>query len=327
MKIDFKRAKSFLAIGETSQKTAFKRYVGVGESYPIALNPSKKELEEIYGRELNYEPEYFGTDEETGTKWAKLDFIVKTKPEVCNGAEIISNATFIIRNEQYFDSTKTKVRVIDAFGNSVWMQKEDADNGKPALNRDGNPSKIGKYRIARKGEPELCDFLRKFINVPDAFDYANGIWTQKKLKHASELSKEEAEKGNVLTFEQCSIALDNSDFDSFYKGDVKGLWDVIKNRMSTNATLGIVLLYGVKTKDDGKQSQVVCTGYDMMLHRNPNAKALGRLEKNLSSAKASNMYGNIDFRVQELQEYTVEPTNLDKPAEDSGSSSDMPWDN
>ena len=65
MKFDLK-AKSFLAIGETSQKsgTPFKRYVGVGEVYPIALNPTKEELEKLYGRELNYEPEYFGTDDQ-----------------------------------------------------------------------------------------------------------------------------------------------------------------------------------------------------------------------------------------------------------------------
>ena len=108
---------SFLTFGKTVEPKAgeFKRYVGLGKSDIIALNPTKKQLEEIYGREVQNDPVYYGTDEQTGVKWARLDFIVKTVPESCNGVDIISHATFTIRGEKYANRDGSKVRVLDAF--------------------------------------------------------------------------------------------------------------------------------------------------------------------------------------------------------------------
>ena len=42
----------FLTIGKTQESTEtqeFKKYVGVGSSFVVAVNPTKKQLEEIYG--------------------------------------------------------------------------------------------------------------------------------------------------------------------------------------------------------------------------------------------------------------------------------------
>ena len=43
----------------------------------VAVNPSKKELEAIYGRDLDKEPEYLSADEQ-GVKKLRIDFIMKT---------------------------------------------------------------------------------------------------------------------------------------------------------------------------------------------------------------------------------------------------------
>jgi hypothetical protein len=69
----------------------------------------------------------------------------------------------------------------------------------------------------------------------------------------------------------------------------------------------------------------------MMLRNNSGTNALPGLKKNLASAKQAGMYSSIDYRVCDLQEWTVEPTNLEKPADDdlpfgSAPSSEMPWD-
>lgn len=316
-------ALSFLAIGKTQESNGngFKRYVGIAESYPIALNPTKKELEALYGREINYEPEYYGTDE-NGIKWAKFDFIMRTKPNTCNNIDTMCRATFSLRNEKYYTKDKSQVRVIDAFGNSQYITEEEANAKKPIYTKSGNLAKLGEYHIARVGEPELCDFLRKLINIPDAFEYNDGKWILKKLKHLNELTKEEADRGDVLTYEQCSITFDKEDYEAFFKGNTSELWKTIKERMIDNS-LGIKLLYGVKVGENGKPKQVICTGYDMMLHKNASAKSLTRLEENLARAKSYNMYSNITYKVQELQEYTVEATNLETPIESSASSN---WD-
>ena len=319
---------SFLTIGKTieSTNTEFKRYVGLGQSEILALNPTKKQLEEIYGREVQNEPQYFGTDEQTGVKWARLDFIVKTVPEACNGIDITSHATFTIRAEKYANADGSKVRVLDAYGNSLWMNAEDANNHKqPTLSSGGN-AKIAQYRIAYKGEPELVDFLRKYLLIPNAFEYVNGSWALKKMKHINELTKEEAEKDDVLVYENHMLALDKSDFDSFFKGDVSALWSEIENKKKIKP-LAVTLLYGIRTNNEGKQYQTVCTGYDTVLYKNPNAKAIAKLESDIVRAKQSGLYSNIDYRVQELQEYSVEPTNLEKPQEELPfAANEMPWD-
>ena len=43
----------------------------------VAVNPSKKELEAIYGKDLEKEPEYISADE-NGVKKLRVDFIMKT---------------------------------------------------------------------------------------------------------------------------------------------------------------------------------------------------------------------------------------------------------
>lgn len=322
--MEIKNSFSFLTLGKTVENTgSFKRYVGVGASYPIALNPTKKELEAIYGREVANEPEYFGVDDE-GVKYAHLDFYMKTDPELCNGIEIITRARFTIRNDKYYKADKSGLRVIDKFGNSVWATEEDAKAHKKLFNASGTESKIADYRIARVKEPELCDFLRKLINVKDAFEYNNGTWSLRKLKHESEVTAAEASNGKVLTYEDCMVSLENEDFDKFFKGDTKELWDYIKSKMEL-VPLRINLLYGVRTTEEGKQYQDVCTGYDMMLRANANAKAFARLEEQLTNAKNHGMYANTEYKVQPLAEYTVEPTNLETPAaEETGSG--LPWD-
>ena len=315
---------TFLTVGKTvEQKSDFKRYVGVAQSKVVALNPSKKQLEEIYGREVQNDPEYFGTDEETGVKWARLDFIVKTIPEACNGIELLSHATFTIRNEMYSNRDNTKVRVLDSYGNSTWMDTEAAKNHQKPLSSSGTPVKIADYRIARRGEPELIDFLRKYISTPEQFEYVNGVWSLKNLKHESELTKEEAEKDDLLTYEKCMMALDKEDFENFFKGNVSALWDQLSARMKMEP-LAITLLYGVRTNEEGKQYQSVCTSYDMMLRKNYTSRMLQNLEKQLTNAKASGMYASTDYRVQELQEYDVKATNLEQPAP-AADDSEMPW--
>jgi hypothetical protein len=63
-----------------------------------------------------------------------------------------------------------------------------------------------------------------------------------------------------------------------------------------------------------------------------NSNAVTALERNLASAKQNGAYQNVDYRVCELQEWSVEPTNLEKKEEggdlpfETSSSDDMPWD-
>lgn len=314
---------SFLTVGKTvEQKNGyFKRYVGLGLSDVIALNPTKKQLEEIYGRDVQNDPVYTGTDEQTGVKWVRFDFVVATVPDFCNGIKLISHASFTLRNEKYANRDGSKVRVLDAYGNSTWMNAADVESHKQPTLASGGSAKIAQYRIAYKGEPELIDFLRKYLSIPDAFEYVNGSWLLKKMKHLSELTKEEAEKDDTLVYENHMLAFDKTDFEAFFKGDTSALWSVIEEKKKSQ-NLGVTLLYGVRTSSEGKQYQAICTGFDMILYKNPSAKAIAQLGTNLAKAKESGLYSNTDYRVQELQEYDVQPTNLEQAPSTETSASD-----
>ena len=89
----------------------------------------------------------------------------------------------------------------------------------------------------------------------------------------------------------------------------------------------VKLLYGVRTTEEGKQYQVVASRGNFILRNNAGTNALANLEKDLANAKQNGSYTTTEFKVQELQEYTVEPTNLEKTSETSEEKSIWDFDN
>lgn len=300
----------FLAIGKTQESTEtpeFKKYVGVGSSYVVAVNPTKKELEEIYGHEMANDPEYV-VDTDNG-KEARITFIVKTDPNICNGIEITNRVMFTLRNAPAYNKDQSKVQVIDKYGNTTWANTEDAKAGKKLFSITGKELKIdSSYRMACVGEADLIGFLKAYLNVGDAFNYVNDSWVKK----------------------------DNADDFLFGLEHIKdyfsGNFSEIKDAIALQPNNKVKLLYGVRTKDDGKQYQTVATRNGMVLLNSAGSKALGKLEKDLANAKNNGSYASTDFRVQPLAEYSVEPTDLSSAPTTStdgqgseASMDDMPW--
>lgn len=300
---------TFLAIGKTQESTEtqeFKRYVGLASSYVLAVNPTKKEFEVIIGRDIQNEPEYV-VDTDQG-KEARITFVVKTDPDTNNGIEMINRAMFTLRNTPAYNRDQTKVQVIDKYGNFTWADTADAKAGNKLLDRNGNPKKIDdSYHMACVGEAALVDFLKHYLCVGDAFNYVNSTWVKK----------------------------DDADDYVFGLENIKdyftGNFSEIKEAIALQPNNKIKLLYGVRTSDDGKQYQAVCTRENLMLSNSAGAKAVTRLENELARLKEAGSYANTEYKVQELAEYNVEATDLNSPASagnpgtESGTG-DMPWD-
>lgn len=308
--MEIKNSYTFLTIGKTQESTEtqeFKKYIGVGSSYVVAVNPTKKEFEAIIGHETQNEPEYV-VDTDQG-KEARITFIVKTDPKVSNGIEVINRAMFTLRATPAYSKDNTKVQVIDNYGNSVWADAEDAKAGKKLLDKNGNPRKIDdSYRMACVGEADLIDFLKHYLGVGDAFNYVNGTWVKK-----------EDAKDYVFNLEHIK--------DYFI-----GNFSEIKEAIALQPNNKIRLLYGVRTTDDGKQYQAIATREGLMLYNSAGSNALLRAEKNLANIKNNGGYANTEYKVQELTEYNVEATDLSTPAAPAGNpgtesgTGDMPWD-
>lgn len=304
---------AFLAVGKTQESKeagegSFKRYVGLASTYVKGVQPTKAEIDEFFGYESQAEPEYI-KDGDNG-KEAHITFLLQTDPETNNGIELKTRAMFTLRSAADYNRDQTKVRVIDQYGNYTWANVDDAKAGKALVGANGNPQKIDtKYRMACVGECDLVAFLKKYLCIQDAFNYINGTWVKK--ENAAE----------------CVFSLEH--IKDYFKGDFKEL----KEALALQPNNKVKLLYGIRTTDEGKQYQAVCTRGELILSNSANVNAVTRLENDLVNAKQNGVYQNIDYRVCELQEWTVEPTNLEKPADSTGdmpfdapADSGMPWD-
>ena len=289
---------SFLTVGKTSESTeagaGYSKYVGLASCHVLAVNPDAKKLEEIYGREMPV-PEYVG--EKDGVKFARIDFILKTDAEVCNGIETIAKATFFVRNEPAINREGTRQQVIDIYGNTSYGSIDDVKEKKPILTSNGNLAKVGPvYRPSYSGEGDLVAFLKAFLVVPDAFIFPNGKW---ELGPKSDEGK---------------FGLDC--IKDYFNGNFKELRDAIALQPNNK----VKMLFGVRTTEDNKQYQDVCTRGDLIL---PNySNALDRIEKRLADYKSNGSFPNTEYKVCVLQEYKVEASDLDTAAT---SSSALPW--
>lgn len=296
---------SLLIVGKTQESTEtqeFERYIGLGSSYVLAVNPNKAELEKIFGREVANEPEYV-VDTENG-KEARIHFIVRTDPEQCNGIEITNRLMFTLQNSPAYTEDKSLVQVIDEFGNSTLATTEDTKTGKKILSKEGKEKKLGpKYRMACRGEADLVAFLKKYLGVKDAFNYIDGAWILK-------------EKVDDFYFGLEHIS-------DYFKGDFSELREALKMQPNNK----VKLLYGVRTSTDSngnkREYQAIASRGDLILANNAGSNAIAKVEKELARIKSNGGYPSTEFKVQELAKYEVEPTNLDTPAE---STSEMPWD-
>lgn len=296
----------FLTIGKTSQSTEakeFKRYIGIGSSFIKAVNPDKKTLDSIMGFESQKEPEYIKEDE--NGKMAFITFITATDPDHCNGIDFKSRMTFTLRNTPAYNRDKTKVQVIDIYGNSTWANVEDAKEGKKLFSAAGKELMIAsKYRMACVGEADLVAFLKDYLGVEPAFNYVNDSW--------------------VLKDNADDYLFGLEHIKDYFNGNFSELRDAINIQPNNK----VKLLYGVRNTDKG-QFQTIATRSGLFLRNSAGERAIAKLDNTLKEAKNSGAYPTTEFKVQELQEFSVKATDLstnnDPLGSDSDSSDDNPW--
>lgn len=257
-------------------------YTGVNNFDVIAVNPTKDELGKIYGRDVDYDPEYVGTTNvsdaggEREVNQVRIDFYLRNEADKIN-----VKASFYLA-DTYHKSATGKLKVINDFGNTTWLTETDVKGGTA-------PDNMGWYnmsgvKVAKRGEEEIIDFLKNLLNLP--ID----------LSKLSDLSEAHAKfPKEVLT--------------SMFKGDVSLLKQIVD---SSNNKIGILL--GVKTNAEGKIMQAVYTKKTLRQYALHSTKAdkFKYLQKDLADAKANGAYGNVDFGRDDLafREFVITPTEI-----------------
>ena len=298
--------KLFMAFAKGSESTegsVVKKYVGVASVYVVGVNPNKAELEKLYNTQIENEPEYLSEvevgEDKHKVKNVRIDFIVKTVPEKCNGIEFTTKLALFVRNEYRFNKDKSKVQIIDKYGRTAWVTVEQAKAHEIPVYKNG-PANIDKdYRPAFVGEEELTNFIKTYLNIPNVMKYVNNTWVMNDNPEDSEARLE-------------SIA-------EYFKGNFKELRDVIALQPNNK----VKLLFGVRNTDDGKQYQAV---YNQMFLRN-NTTDYSKLDADLQERKNNGAYPTTEFFVGDLKEYTVEATNFNTTPNEApfAPASDSPW--
>ena len=288
---------------ESTEATGYKRYIGVGAAFVKAVNPNKKEMEALYGREQENEPEYVGAVERDGKDIpnVRISFITNPDPEKY-GEGILIPHTYFLRREYRYNSDKTKVQVIDKYGRTAWVTIEQAKNHEIPMYSNG-PANLDKdYRPAFVGEEELTQFLINYLNIPNVmkYDRANNKWYLVDNPQDSECRLDEIEK--------------------YFKGDFTEL----RSAIALQPTNKVKILYGVRTSDDNKQYQ---TTYTRMTLKN-SVTDYSKLDADVMEMKSRSTSASVaqtEYRVDDFQEYKVEATPITESTATT-ESSDLPFD-
>ena len=287
-----KLGKVFMGFGKVVESTdvqGFAQYVGVGNFQILAVNPTKAELEAIYGRELEREPEYLGKTTIQGISGefdqVRIDFIVKSVADKNNGIEMIDKVSFFVVNTPHY-STTGKVRVLNKYGETTWLEPDFVKSGTV-------PSNMSWYntdgmKVAHRGEVELIDFLKAWLAIP--------IRSWKDRNTGKEMQ--------IDNFDDAKASLGK--VKDYFKGDVSELKEIAKalpNQM-------VKILFGIRTTDEGRTYQNAFNRY-FLKYRNTTMTGLTRA---LNEALANGAYSTTAFQVCPLKEFSLEATDFNSGA-------------
>lgn len=278
---------------QTSESTGKVLVMGVTPLKVIAVNPTKKELEKIYGRELEKEPEYITADEE-GLKKIRFDFIVQTviNDKIGCDVEIFDKVSYFLEDKINVNKDGDKAEVINLYGESTWLTKEAIKTGELPGNMQFYETK--GMRPALKGEVDLVNFLKQFLGIP-ARSF-NGK--------------------SIANVEDAQIQLD--DIKKYFIGNIKEIVSAVNMRKDTNM---LKMCGGVKTTDDNKQ-------YQVWFNQKPLKYGVSNYEyllKAIKEKQANGSYANVDFGPEDLKFriYENKPTEIKKSV--SRETDDLPF--
>lgn len=302
-----KKAFSFMAVGKGHESKEFVRelYKGVGAVNILAVNPSREEQNNILKTNKNTDPiQYVGTTtvkdaqgNEVEVPQVRITFVIRTDPKIAcnNGISTTQLLSFFVTKARWWDSNFTKFQVIDKYGRTAWVTPQEFEAHKVPTyvvksgehageTREMNIS--SDYRPAYRGEDDLMKNIKAFLVIdrPDPWD------NEKKAYIMS---------SNADYLKECECLLDS--WDAIFKGDVKEIRDAIMSVPNQ----AYKLMFGVRTKNDGSQSQVFYVREPLTL----STMKYDTLNKDLISDAAQNLHSDTVYKAGPLEKFTLTPTD------------------
>lgn len=283
---------------ESADNVSFDKYIGIGTFNVVGVNPTKAEMSAIFNRDFEKEPEYLGKDDKTNVDTIRIEILVKSNSEKHPGIDLITKVPIFLKNEYRLNKDKTKVQVINKYGETAWVtEAEFKAQEVPANIKDWF---TGPYRECYVGEEELTSFLKTFLSIP-ARSYKN---KDQKIVFIENPADAEARLENIP---------------QYFKGNIKE----IKELISMQPNNKVVLPIGIKTTADNKQYYDVFTKLIMKSNAVTaegvlTTRMADKLDNEIKASKNSGSYGNTEFSLAPLHVYKVEATSFTTGAQSSG---------
>lgn len=303
---------------ESTEAKEFKRYIGVAPVFIEAVNPNKKEHEELFNTTLDEAPEYLGTIEDNDGNTiqnARIQVVLKPDTDKIGFEMPLITMALFLQNRPRVGAKSGKTQVIDKYGRTAWVTQEELDSHSIPVYSNG-PADIDKdYRPAYVGEEELMEFVKTYLCIPSMTTWDNNL---KKMVPNTKVKPEE-----------CECRFDN--LDKVFKGD----FSEIKDALGFQPMNKVKVLLGVRTDTDtGKMYQSVYTRKFLRNASNNYSSLDKEIQEMINNAVANGRILNTEYKVEPVHEYSVEPTTFthsntsEMPEEfvTDTSSSASPWD-
>lgn len=280
---------------KSTEGVARKLFMGVGSCYIPAVNPSKAELEKLFGRTLDEDPEYLGSVDVDGTQvpQVRIDFIVKPDPEKYLDAQnqpidALIHMPIFLRRQYKYSAKKGTYQIIDKYGRTAWATEADLKEKRIPVyqTKDGGTMQANispDYIQAYEGLEELTKLIRAYLNIATV---------------------EKWEKGKVVGLidnpAEAEVLPDH--IEDYFKGDFSELKEIFGYQPDNK----VKICFGVRTTEDNKQYQAA---YTRMFLKN-NISDYSKLDAEIASAKANGGLQTTEFDCTELHEYQVTPSTF-----------------
>lgn len=304
---------------ESKEAQEFKRYIGVAPVMIKAINPTKKEHEELFNTTLEEDPKYLSVVEDSegnSFKSARIQLVFQPDIEKIGFEMPLVTMSLFIQNRPRVGTSSGKTQVIDKYGRTAWVTAEElAAHAIPVYSN--GPADIDKdYRPAYVGEEDLMAFVKAYLCIPDVT-----MWDTILRKRVP---------NTRVKPEECECRFDN--LDKIFSGD----FSEVKDALGFQPTNKVKVLLGIRT--DSKTGKLFQTVYTRTFLKNSsnNYNSLDKeIQENIKNATENGRTIDTEYQVVPVHEYSVEPTvftptevtsSSDMPFETDSTNSSSPWD-
>lgn len=295
----------------TSAKPVFSRRTGIGVAKLVAVNPSMKEINDAFGRQIyTDEPSYTSEIELDGKKYkqVRISFLLKFDEDEKenNGYSDHHFLTFSLINRRVTNSDGTKIKVIDDFGRTAWVTTQEFEKKEIPVYKNGPARLSNNYHPCLRNEDKLVSFIAALMCTPPI-----DVWNK---------TTKEWIINDKQPIENCKREIPAEDMKKIFNGDVSPIRDYLKDDMDSK----VKVLLGVRTDShDGRKYTTIYDGAFMTQYQTKPTP----IETALNDDIANGRFPDTVFKIGPLVDVdSVKPDDLSKPVTVENKSTFAPLD-